>query len=133
MSFFHYLGFLLAQASPAGKKAADAAGDPAASNSSSMLTFFVPIMFAVMIIFMLMGRPRQKADAKLKEKLAALKKNDRVVTAGGIVGTIVNAREDTNTVTLRIDESSNAKMQVLRTSIMRVLEDDSKDADKTAS
>jgi preprotein translocase subunit YajC len=69
-------------------------------------------------------RPQQKETAKTKQKLANLKKNDRVVTAGGIIGTIVNTKADTEYMTIRIDETNNVKMQILKQSVVRVMTDD---------
>ena len=89
------------------------------------LGFFLPAMLVVMVLYiMLMLRPQQKEQAKTKEKLAALKKNDRVVTAGGIVGTVVNTQSDAEYLTIRIDENNNTKMQILKQSIVRVMKDD---------
>ena len=104
------------------KKAADEQ-----SGSPFGLGFFLPMMLALVVMMLLM-RPR-KADTQLKERLKSLKKNDRVVTAGGILGTVITAREDTNYVTLRIDESSNTKIQIMRTSIVKVIEDEEKKSD----
>jgi len=98
----------------------------------SGLGWFFPLMLIVFFVYMIMmGRPGQKDQARVKQMLANLKKNDRVVTAGGIVGTVINIREDTGIVTLRIDEATNAKLQILRASIVRVLADeDAKSMDK---
>ena len=52
-----------------------------------------------------------------------LKKNDRIVSAGGILGTVVGVRGESDYVTIRIDENSNTKMQILKQSIIRVLKD----------
>ena len=50
-----------------------------------------------------------------------LKKNDQVITAGGIYGTVVNAASGSEDITLRIDESSNTRMRVLRSAVSRVI------------
>ncbi len=97
-------------------------GANAPSSSPFGIAFWVPMLLALAVMMLLM-RPR-KADTRLKQQLAELKKNDRVVTAGGIIGTVAAIRDDNNSVTIRIDESSNAKMQVLKTSIVQVLGDD---------
>lgn len=53
--------------------------------------------------------------------MSALKKNDRIVTIGGIHGTIVSAPPDSKVVTIRIDESSNARIKLNRTAIAAVV------------
>ena len=88
---------------------------------------FLIMMFGVMIVFMLFSnRPAKKEQAKRKEMLDLLKKNDRVLTAGGIVGAVMNVEKDKDFVTLKIDETTNARMKVLRSSIARVLTDEDK-------
>ncbi len=82
-------------------------------------------MLVVMVLYvMLMTRPQAKENAKTSELLANLKKNDRVVTAGGIVGTVVNNRPDAEYLTIRIDDTTNTRMQILKQSVVRVLKDD---------
>ena len=92
------------------------------------LGFFLPAMLVIMVLWiMLMKSPQQREQAKTKEKMAGLKKNDRVVTAGGIIGTVVNTKADTEYLTIRIDETNNVKMQILKQSIVRVMKDDEKE------
>lgn len=100
--------------------AAPAGGDPFGG-----LWTFLPMMLGIMLIFMLIsGRPQQKEQQRQQKLLAGLKKNDRVVTASGIVGAVVSAAPDSRFVTLRIDEEKNVKVQVLKQSVLRVLEDE---------
>lgn len=109
----------------AGQVVNEAAQDP--QGNPFGISFWIPLLIAFAVMMLLM-RPK-KADPKARQRLSELKKNDRVVTAGGIVGTVIAIKEDSY-VTLRIDESTNTKMQVLRSSISNVL-DDEKAADKS--
>ena len=87
--------------------------------------FMLPAMIAVTVLYLiLMGKPQDRGQNKAADMLAKLKKNDRVVTAGGILGTVVNVRSDNDYVTIRVDDSTNARMQVLASSIARVLSDE---------
>ena len=61
--------------------------------------------------------------------LDKLKKNDEVVTAGGILGTIVNIRDGGEIITIRVDENTNTKMKVLKKSVIRVLTGEEKKSD----
>ena len=115
----------------AANKVADAAGaaggaaaPPKQGFFESMGIMFPILMGAMLLYFLMMTRPKPNNDANASELLANLKKNDRVVTAGGILGTVVNHRSDAEYVTLRIDDSSNTRMQVLAKSIIRVLSDE---------
>ncbi len=134
MDSFYYVCWLLAAQVPPGRGSGEAvpeaATPPQDGGGLFGLGFFLPAMLMVMVLYFLLMVPRQKQkeDAKTAEVLTNLKKNDRVVTAGGILGTIVNIREDTEYLTIRIDD--NAKMQILKQSVVRVLKDDDHKASK---
>lgn len=125
---FQFLG-LLAQFEGEGGGDAPAANDAggAVNNGDGGGSIFggfglwIPLVMMVFVMFLL-SRPR-KADVELKKRLETLKKNDRVVTAGGIIGTVVSVRDD-NSVMLRIDDTTNTRMQVLKSSIIRFIEND---------
>ncbi len=71
-------------------------------------------------IFLAPERRRKADEAKL---MASLKKNDRVVTIGGIHGTVANVTNDSDIVTLKVDESSGARIRVNRSAIARIVTD----------
>ena len=73
----------------------------------------MPIVFIFAIFYFLLIRP-QKIKQKAHEKMISeLKKNDEVVTSGGIHGTVVNIKD--TTLILKIDE--NVKMEINRSAI----------------
>jgi len=74
---------------------------------------FVPLIFIFAVFYFLIIRPQQKKQKEHKALIDGLKKNDEVVTSGGIHGTIVNAKE--KTFVLRIDE--NAKIEIDKNSV----------------
>ena len=120
---------VLAQTQTTTSSAAEAATGEVAVDAApgffSEMQYMLPAMLAIMVLyFLLMVRPQQQEQSKVSEKLANLKKNDRVVTAGGILGTVVSSREESDYTTIKIDESSNTKMQIRTTSIVRVLTDE---------
>jgi len=87
----------------------------------NFLLFMLPLLF----LFMLLTQKSQpKEQQRQKKLLEELKKNDRVITAGGLLGTVVNISNDSEFVTIKIDENNNTKLQVLKQSIVRVLKDD---------
>ncbi|MFC1632288.1 preprotein translocase subunit YajC [Candidatus Omnitrophota bacterium] len=75
----------------------------------SPLAGLMPIILIFVIFYVLLIRPQQKQQKQHKEMLGQLKKNDEVVTSGGIHGTIVNLEEQT--VTLRVDDNTRVKFQ----------------------
>jgi preprotein translocase subunit YajC len=56
--------------------------------------------------------------------LGNMKKNDRIVTVGGIMGVVTNVDRDKNEVTIKVDESSGTKLRMTLGSIARVVVDD---------
>lgn len=87
------------------------------------MIYFLPAMLAMMLVYMLMMKPQAKGGGRAGN-LPELKKNDRVVTAGGIVGTVIKMDADSEVTTLRVDESGNTKMQFMTSSIVKVLSDE---------
>ena len=53
--------------------------------------------------------------------LNSLKKNDRIVTVGGIYGVVTNVQKDADEVTVKIDESNNIKVRITFGSVARVI------------
>jgi preprotein translocase subunit YajC len=60
------------------------------SEASPMWSFVVPMIFMVVIFYFLLIRPQQKKAKEHKALLDNLKKGDRIISSGGLIGTIVN-------------------------------------------
>jgi preprotein translocase subunit YajC len=93
----------------------------------------IPLAIVAVLFYLLIIRPESRKRADMKAMLQNLKKNDRVVTIGGIYGTVVNAPKDLDEVTIKVDESTNTKLRMLRSAIARVLPSDSTAPAKTDS
>ncbi len=113
----HLIAQLAPQAAPEGGGGAAPQGGPF-GGWNCLLMGLLPLM---LVYLMMMTKPQGKEQARTKEMLTNLKKNDRVVTAGGIIGVIVNASPDSDQVTVRVDESNNTKLVILKSSIARVI------------
>ncbi len=102
---------------------------------------FLPFVILFFLAFQIFIAPERRRKAEEAKMLSTLKKNDRVVTAGGIHGTVVSTSSETNTLTLRVDDNNNTRIKVNFTAIARVIDpnkenkgSDHKDADsKTKS
>jgi preprotein translocase subunit YajC len=68
-------------------------GAGGAPEASPMWSFVVPMIFMVVIFYFLLIRPQQRKAKEHKALLEHLKKGDRVITNGGIIGTIVNIED----------------------------------------
>jgi preprotein translocase subunit YajC len=84
---------------------------------------YLPLVAIAAVAYMLLFRPERERMRKQQELLSALKKNDRVVTSAGIYGTVANVERESDRVTLKVDDASNAKLTVTLSSISRVLRD----------
>ncbi len=72
------------------------------------------LVLAAVFIFMLFRGP-QKKQKEHKKMVQSLQKNDKVRTIGGIIGTIVDVKDDE--ITLKVDESNNTKIKVASSAI----------------
>lgn len=78
------------------------------------------VLIFVLLYFMIL-RPQRKEQQSRGDMLTNLKKNDRVITVGGIYGVVTNVRHDGDEVTIKVDESTNAKLRLTLSSISRVV------------
>ena len=99
----------------------DSAGDPngSATATQGKKTFaptqFLFIGLMVVVMYMLFFRGPRKKQQKHKQMVQTLEKNDKVRTIGGIIGTVVDVKDDE--VTLKVDESNNTKIKILSSAI----------------
>jgi len=78
----------------------------------------IALMVGVLALYIWMGRGRRKTEAKRKALLSNIKKGDKITTIGGIIGTIIEMKE--NEVTIKTDESNNVRMKFARWAIRDV-------------
>ena len=82
------------------------------------LVQFLPLILIFVVFYFLLIRPQQRKAKDQKAMLEALRRGDRVVTGGGIIGTV--ARVD-NPEEVVVDIAENARVRVLRSTIASVL------------
>ena len=102
---------------------------PPAGPLELLITYF-PMVLIVVAAWFLLYRPERERMRKQRELLSNVKKNDRVITASGIVGTVSSVDREQDRVVLKVDESSNAKITFTLASVNRVLTDS--DNERTA-
>ena len=76
----------------------------------------LPLIFLFVVFYFLLIRPQRKKQIEHQKMIESLKKNDEVVTVGGIHGTIINVKE--KTFIIRVDD--NVKIEVDKSSIAYV-------------
>ncbi len=90
---------------------------------------FMLIMGAVFAIFyFLFLRPQQKQEKERRAMIEALKKRDRVLTSGGLLGTVADLRDDE--ITLKVSENPDVKVRVRRSAVVEVLREPAEPAAK---
>jgi len=82
---------------------------------------FAVLLGGVVLMWIWMGRGRRKQEAKRKEMLSNLKKGDKIVSIGGIIGTVIEAKPEE--ITVKVDETNNVRMKFARWAIRGVGED----------
>ncbi len=82
------------------------------------------MLLAIVVFYIILLSGSRKDKRKRQQMLAAISKSDRVMTIGGIIGSVVSVSD--HEVTLKVDESANVKITVVRSAIQKVLVDDEK-------
>jgi preprotein translocase subunit YajC len=90
-------------------------GEGAAGGGNPLMTF-LPFVAIIAIFYFLIIRPQNRKQKETQKMLAALKKGDKVVTIGGIHGTIQTVREQT--VIVKVDEDT--KLEFSRSAISTI-------------
>ncbi len=93
-----------------------------AQQNPNTIWFGLLLMIVVFYVFVIFGSRKDKK--KRQDMLAAIKKNDRVMTIGGIIGSVVSTTD--HEVVLKVDESANVKITVIRSAIQKVLSEGEK-------
>lgn len=99
--------------SPAYAQAFGAFGD-----STNALVQFAPFVLIFVVFYFFLIRPQQQKAKDHRNMLAALRRGDRVVTAGGIVGTVAKVVGDDEVL---VDIADNTRVRVVRSTITSVL------------
>jgi preprotein translocase subunit YajC len=117
-SRFASFGAVLTAILPAGAFAQTPAAPPTGPGGSPMWlgNLFLIVSFMLIFYFLLL-RPQQKRQKQAQKMLESLKKGDRVITTGGIHGTILAVKDDV--VTIKIDD--NVKVDVSKSAVGSVV------------
>jgi preprotein translocase subunit YajC len=97
-------------------QAADAA--PAGIAGLGGIAQFAPLVLIFVVFYFLLIRPQQKKAKAHREMVTQLKRGDRVVTSGGIVGTVSKVVSDTE---VQVEIAENVRVRVIRSSISDIV------------
>ena len=114
-----------AEAAPAGEKAEPGKGEegkepPAAKPKGPFgdIQLILLMVGGLALFYIWSIRGRKKQETKRKQMLDSLKKGDKVTSIGGVIGTVIEIKEDE--VTVKVDETNNVRMRFARWAIRGV-------------
>ncbi len=90
------------------------AGDPEAGGNPFVSFIFIGLIFLIFWLFII--RPQSKRQKEIERKVGEMRKGDKIVTSGGVVGTLHTTDDDT--VLLEIDK--DVKVRILKNAIVDV-------------
>jgi len=94
------------------------AGGGGAQQGNPLMNF-LPLILIIVIMYFLLLRPQAKKQKEHRAMLEALEKGDKVVTTGGIVGTIAGIKEKENLLIVKIADT--VKIELSRSAVAQVL------------
>jgi preprotein translocase subunit YajC len=86
-------------------------------QDANPLAMFLPLILIFVVFYFFIIRPQKKKEDKRKEMIAAVKKGDKVITIGGVHGTV--GQVDDTSVLVQVD--TNVKLRVEKSAISSVL------------
>ncbi len=88
---------------------------------------FVPMILMFVIFYFLLIRPQRQKQKKVQEQISAMKKDDKVVTIGGMHGLVTNVKD--RTVILKL--ADNVKVEFEKTAVASVIAKDAGGGDES--
>jgi preprotein translocase subunit YajC len=92
-------------------------GSPAGAPQGSFLTALLPFILVFVIFYVLIIMPSRKKQKKHQEMLSQLKPGDKIITTGGIYGTVMGSKEDR----IEVKISANVKIDITKSAVGAVL------------
>src|SRR6267142_1639633 len=83
---------------------------------------FLPILLIIGVFYILLIRPQQQRQRKLQETITQLKAGDRIVTTGGIIGTITSVKDRS----FLIRSADKSILEISRTAVAGIEEEEAK-------
>ncbi len=94
------------------------AQESGASGGFGGIEGLLPFVLIAVVFYFLLIRPQQKRQKEHKAMVTNMRRGDRVVTAGGIMGTVTKVTSDTEVM---VEIAENVKVKVARSTISEVM------------
>jgi len=89
-------------------------------EGSSLMFFFIMLPAILIIMWILFASPHKKQEERLRKMLSSLEKNDKVMTVGGLIGTVHSIDKEQNEIVLKVDETNNTRIRFHLTAVSTV-------------
>ena len=93
---------------------------PGGSGQGNPFALWLPIILIFAIMYFLISRPQAKKQKQQRMMIEALRKGDKIVTTGGIYGTIAGIKEKEGTIIVKVDD--NTKIEMVKSSVAQIVE-----------
>ena len=101
---------------------APGAKEPAPKPPASPLMQLLPFVLIFVVMYLFLFRGPKKKQQQHQQMVQSLRRNDRVRTIGGIIGTVIDIKDDE--ITLKVDETNNTKIKIAPSAISKSLSAD---------
>ena len=85
------------------------------------LISFLPLILMVAVFYFLLIRPQRKRQRELQKMIEDLKKGDRVITSGGIIGTVTSIQNDY--LVIKMGQDDGTKVEILKSAVTGLREE----------
>lgn len=91
------------------------AQDAAAAGAAGIVMQLAPLILIFVVFYFLLIRPQQKRAKEHRTMLTALKRGDRIITAGGLIGSVTRVKDGSDEV--EVELAPNVRVNVVRSTI----------------
>jgi len=89
---------------------------PAGASSSAFLVQIFPLLLIFVVFYLFLIRPQQKRAKEHEAKIAAVQKNDEVVTGGGLMGKVTRVADDH----VEVEIAPNVRVRAVKSTLVNV-------------
>jgi len=91
--------------------------EPASRGGGSFITALIPFILVFLIFYLLIIKPSRTKQKKHQEMVEQLKPGDKVVTSGGIYGTVMGIQKDR----IEVKVAANVKIDITKNAVAAIL------------
>ena len=103
---------------------AQPAVDGGGGGGPDMMWLFIMFTAAIFLVWIFMMNPQKKQEERMRKMLDSLEKNDKVMTVGGVLGTVHSIDKEQNEIVLKVDEANNTRIRFHLTAVSAVFPKD---------